>query len=176
MGANKYSVEQPNAASLMGLKTPKDGSFENRIFSYLIISPPGRPINKFKSVREFLETYRDSIKAHRSLYYDGKILHRDISENNIIVTDAEGERDPRGILIDLDLAKELNSGLSGERYRTGTMEFMAIEVLEGRAYTYRYGLESFFYVFLWVVIRYSEEADKNLPKISRLRRWSRSVG
>jgi hypothetical protein len=70
----------------------------------------------------------------------------------------------------------LNSGLSGARYRTGTMEFMAIEVLEGRAYTYRYDLESFFYVFLWVIIRYSQEADKNLPKISRLRRWSRSIG
>jgi hypothetical protein len=107
MGANKYSVERPNATSLMGLKTPKDGLFDNRIFlfSYLIISPPGRPINRFKSVREFLETCRDSIKAHRSLYYDGKILHRDISENNIIVMDAEGERDPRGMLIDLDLGK-----------------------------------------------------------------------
>jgi hypothetical protein len=84
--ANKYSVEQPNATSLMGLETPKDGSFDNRIFSCLVISPPGRPINEFKSVREFLEACRDFIKAHRSLYYDGKILHRDISENNIIVT------------------------------------------------------------------------------------------
>lgn len=96
----------------MGLETPKDGPFENRIFSCLVISPPGRPIDEFKSVREFLETCRDFIKAHRSLYYDGKILHRDISENNIIVTDAEGEGDPRGILINLDLAKELNSGPS----------------------------------------------------------------
>jgi hypothetical protein len=147
VGANKYSVEQPNATSLMGLETPKDGSFDNRIFSCLVISPPGRPINEFKSVREFLEACRDFIKAHRSLYYDGKILHRDISENNIIVTDAEGEGDPRGMLIDLDLAKELDSGPSGARHRTGTMEFMAIEVLEGRAHTYRHDLESFFYVF-----------------------------
>jgi hypothetical protein len=52
------------------------------------------------------------------------------------VTDAEGEGDPRGILNDLDLAKELDSGPSGARHRTGTMEFMAIEVLEGRAHTY----------------------------------------
>ena len=107
--ANKSSVEQPNATSLMGLETPKDGSFDNRIFSSLVISPPGRPINEFKSVREFLEACRDFIKAHRSLYYDGKILHRDISENNIIVTDAEGEGDPRGMLIDLDLAKEVSA-------------------------------------------------------------------
>jgi hypothetical protein len=82
----------------MGLKTPKDGLFNNRIFSYLIISPLGRPINKFKSVREFLEACRDFIKVYKSLYYDGKILYRDISENNIIVTDAESKGDPRGIL------------------------------------------------------------------------------
>ena len=70
---------------------------------------------------------------------------------------------PRGMLIDLDLAKELDSGLSGARHRTGTMEFMAIEVLEGGAHTYRHDLKSFFYVFLWVIIRYSQETDKNLP-------------
>jgi len=51
------------------------------------------------------------------------------------------------------------------------MEFMAIEVLEGRAHTYRHDLESFFYVFIWVIIRYGQGSDKNLPKTSRLRRW-----
>jgi len=75
------------------------------------------------------------------------------------------------MLIDLDLAKELDSGPSGARHRTGNMEFMAIEVLEGRAHTYRHDLESFFYVFLWVIIRYGQETDKNLPITSRLRRW-----
>jgi hypothetical protein len=51
------------------------------------------------------------------------------------VTDAEDEEDPRGIPIDLDLAKELDSGPSEARYRTRTTEFMAIEVLKGKAYT-----------------------------------------
>jgi hypothetical protein len=59
--------------------------------------------------------------------------------------------------VDLDLAKELDSGPSGARHRTGTMEFMAIEVLESRAHTYRHDLESFFYVYLWVIIRYGQE-------------------
>ena len=40
------------------------------------------------------------------------------------------------------------------------MEFMAIEVLEGRAHTYRHDLESFFYVFIWVVIRYGRDRTK----------------
>jgi hypothetical protein len=87
-----------------GTSGEDDGSFDNRIFSCLVVSPAGRSIKEFKSVREFLEGCRDSIKAHRSLYIEGKILHRDISVNNLIITDAEGEGDPRGMLIDLDLA------------------------------------------------------------------------
>ena len=168
---DRYSVEQPNATSLIGLADPNDGSFDNRIFSCLVISPPGRPIYEIEPIKEFLEACRDIVKAHRSLYLDGNILHRDISENNLIITYGETDGEPKGMLIDLDLAKEMDSGPSGARHRTGTMEFMAIEVLEGRAHTYRHDLESFFYVFLWVIIRYGQEDGMGLPKTSRLRRW-----
>lgn len=76
------------------------------------------------------------------------------------------------MLIDLDLAKELNSGLSGARHRTRTMEFMAIQVLGGHTHTYRHDLESFFYVFSWIIIRHNPEGgEKQLPKESELREW-----
>lgn len=42
------------------------------------------------------------------------------------------------MLIDLDLAKAIGSGRSGARHQTGTMEFMAIEVLLGIDHTYRW--------------------------------------
>jgi hypothetical protein len=71
------------------------------------------------------------------------------------------------MLINLNLTKKLGSGPTEIRYRTGTIEFMAIKVLEGKAHIYRYNLESFFYVFLWIIIRYGLQ---ELPKISRLRR------
>jgi hypothetical protein len=171
--ANKYSIEEANTTSLMHPREADDESFDNRIFCCLVVSPPGRPIHEFKSVLEFLEACRDVIKGHRSLYQDGKILHRDVSKNNVIITDAEKEEDPSGLLIDLDLAKELDSGPSGARHRTGTMEFMAIEVLEGKAHTYRHDLESFFYVFLWVIICYGQGTNKDLPEKSSLRDWYR---
>jgi len=95
--ATRHSIEQPNATNLMGLTTPNDVSFDNRIFSCLVISTPGRPIHEFNSVKEFLEACRDIIRALRSLYQDGNILHRDISENNLIITDAK-EGEPRYIL------------------------------------------------------------------------------
>ncbi|KAH0538362.1 hypothetical protein FGG08_005057 [Glutinoglossum americanum] len=145
---NKYNIVEANTTSLMYPRKADDGSFDNRIFSCLVVSPPGQAIHEFESILKFLEACRDVIKGHRSLYQDGKILHHDISKNNIIITNTEKEEDLSGMLIDLDLVKELDSGPSGARHRTGTMEFMAIEVLEGKAHTYRHDLESFFHVFL----------------------------
>jgi serine/threonine protein kinase len=145
--ATRHSIEQSNVTSLMGLTTPGDVSFDNQIFSCLVISPSGRPIHEFNSAKGFLEACREIIRALRSLYQDGNILHRDISENNLIITDAK-EGEPRGTLIDLDLAKELDSGPSGARHRIGTMELMAIEALQGTAHTHCHDMESFFYVFL----------------------------
>ncbi|KFY02428.1 hypothetical protein V490_00513 [Pseudogymnoascus sp. VKM F-3557] len=106
------------------------------------------------STKELLEALRDAVRGHKSLLEDGKILHRDISENNIIITEAASKGEPTGRLIDLDLAKELDSVPSGASHRTGTMQFMAIEVLQGKGHTYRHDLESFFYVLIWMCIRY----------------------
>ncbi|KAI9765989.1 MAG: hypothetical protein M1840_006996 [Geoglossum simile] len=167
----KCSAEEAGATSLMISRDANDESFDNRIFCCLVVYPPGRAIDEFRSVKEFLEALRDAIKGHRSLYQHGEILHRDVSKNNIIITDTESKSDPRGLLIDLDLAKELGSGPSGARHRTGTMEFMAIEVLKGKTHTYRHDLESFFYVFLWVIIRHGQKTDQNASKKSRLRDW-----
>jgi len=141
-----YDVEEAQGTSPVALD---NGPYDNRVFRCLVISPAGRAIHDYQSPLELLEALRDAIKAHRSLYMDGNILHRDISENNIIITDPQRNDGFRGMLIDLDLAKELGSGRSGARCRTGTMEFMAIEVLLGISHTYRHDLESFFYVLLW---------------------------
>jgi hypothetical protein len=57
------------------------------------------------------------------------MLYWDISKNNIIITTAVAEGDPKGRLIDMDLGKELNGVPSGASHRIRTMQFMAIEVL-----------------------------------------------
>ena len=136
---NVQSIEEPEADSLAGRDSETYG---NRIHTCLIT------FHSYKSVRELLEAFRDAIAGHRSLLEDGKTLYGDISENNIIITAPAAQGDPKGRLIDMDLGKELNSMPSGTSHRTGTMQFMAIEVLQGKAHTYRHGLESFFYVFI----------------------------
>ncbi|KAM4066706.1 kinase [Hirsutella rhossiliensis] len=141
-----YDVEGAQGTSLLA---SNNGPYDNRVFRCLVISPAGRAIHKYETKSELLGALRDAIKAHRSLHLKGNILHRDISENNIIITDRK-TTGHMGMLIDLDLAKELGSGRSGARCRTGTMEFMAVEVLQGISHTYRHDLESFFYVLLWL--------------------------
>ncbi|SLM34979.1 serine threonine-protein kinase sgk2, partial [Lasallia pustulata] len=145
-----YPVQEPQGTSLV---QQDQAPYDNRIFRVLAISPAGRSISQFKSVVELLEGLRDALKVHRSLYMDGKILHRDISENNIIITDPGMADGFKGMLIDLDLAKEEGKGPSGARHRTGTMEFMAIEVLLGISHTYRHDIEAFFYVLIWLCAR-----------------------
>lgn len=149
------------------LYTHDDSSFDNRIFGCLVISPGGRAIRDFGSIPELLEALRDAIKAHMSLYRKGKILHRDISENNIIITDPKEADGFTGMLIDVDLAKEIGSGRSGARHQTGTMEFMAIQVLRGVAHTYRHDLESFLYVLLWICARRAWEREFECKWVDR---------
>lgn len=169
--ADKAKRDKEVYSQTTSLYTYDDSSFDNRIFRCLVILPAGRAIRDFRSILELLEALRDAIKAHRSLYKDGKILHRDISEYNIIITDPKKQADGfSGMLIDMDLAKEIGSGRSGARHQTGTMEFMAIQVLQRIAHTYRHDLESFFYVLLWICARRTWEREFLCSAVDRPKR------
>jgi hypothetical protein len=168
--SDKVKRDKEINSQTTSLFTHDDGSFDNRIFGCLVISPAGRAIRDFRSISELLKALRDAIKAHRSLYIKGKILHRDISENNIIITDPKEADGFTGMLIDEDLAKEIGSGRSGARHQTGTMEFMAIQVLQRVAHTYRHDLESFFYVLLWICARRAWEREFLCSKVDRPKR------
>ncbi|KAF5024770.1 hypothetical protein F66182_3148 [Fusarium sp. NRRL 66182] len=146
-----------------------DNLFQNRILACILTSPVGRSLHTFRSLTELLQVFRDALKCHRSLCYDAKILHQDISPGNMIILDDQDERKPKGILIDLDSAIELAEGLGTELGITGTRPFMAIGVLKGEYHTYRHDLESFLYVFLWTIITNHTE---NPPGTSKLRQWS----
>ncbi|KAI9680930.1 MAG: hypothetical protein M1829_001010 [Trizodia sp. TS-e1964] len=97
------------------------------------------------------------------------------SENNLIITKPEGNNGMSGMLIDLDLAIEIGKR-TGATQRTGTMHFMAIEVLLGYEHTYRHDLESFFYLLLWICARRAWERGVGCeprlrPRSSVLKNW-----
>ncbi|KYK57232.1 serine/threonine-protein kinase Sgk2 [Drechmeria coniospora] len=168
---NQFSV----AKTKPSLYTQSNDLWENKIYSCLIISPAGRVISNYKTIRELLESMRDAIRAHQSLYTAGSILHRDISSNNIIITNPKEANGFSGMLIDLDLAIVKDSSPSGARHQTGTMQSMAIEVLRKVDHTYRHDLESFFYVLLWMCARQSWNngfsGKRKPPRESLLRKW-----
>ena len=158
-----------------------EAPYVDRVLSYQATEPAGRPLSKFHSVLEPLRAVRDAIKVHRSLFLDGRILHRDVSELNMIITDPKENDGLTGMLIDLELGTVVEDGKNtrtGSQRMTGTLKFMAIEVVKmafrdnqrDLEHTYRHDLESFFYVFLSMCVNYGWENGKG-PKEDPFRRW-----
>ena len=90
-----------------------------------------------------------------------------------MIAEKAGENDPKGFLIDLDLAKPVDStGSSGAPHRTGTMQFMAIEVLQSSAtHSWRHDLESFFYVLIWICVFYDGKGNVRKSRPNVLDGW-----
>lgn len=146
-----------------------DKPFENRILSCSVNSPIGRPIYTFRTCLELLEALRDAVKAHRSFFKDARILQQDVPAYNIITTESPNGSDSQGMLIDLDVAMDLDVGPREPGEVTGTRLFMPIGIPRYRPHRYRHDLESFLYVFLWTVIA---NRNENPPVDSKLRFWN----
>ncbi|KAJ3484725.1 hypothetical protein NLG97_g6987 [Lecanicillium saksenae] len=150
--------------------------YVNRTLSCVITEPLGRPIRQFASLSELLEVLRDLVRALKSLYLTGNILHRDIAIKNLIIATKFDGDTSKGILINFDLALDLDEAPAVQQM-VGSDGFMAIGILSGHPHTYRHDLESLFYVFLWLAIGNDREHDhaheilQSLPKKSRLWRW-----
>jgi len=88
------------------------------------------------------------------------VLHRDVSYGNIMLLPSPKD----GMLIDFDLAISANRSSVSAHHRTGTIEFMAVDLLEGAdvIHSPRHDIESFFYVLLLLAIRYSRASDGKL--------------
>ncbi|CAD6503895.1 BgTH12-05639 [Blumeria graminis f. sp. triticale] len=158
----------------------KHAVIRDRQQAAVAITPFGRPIYKFNCGLELIIGLRDAIKAHMSLLNDAKILHRDISVNNIIFIDPGETTMYGGRLIDLDLATLFKDGKEqgNKGVITGTTQFMALETLKGScssigvvvSHKYRHDLESFYYVLVWICIRCGW-ADDDSPYEGLLSTW-----
>ncbi|KAF8458732.1 hypothetical protein BDZ91DRAFT_621264, partial [Kalaharituber pfeilii] len=114
------------------------------------------------TVEAVLQTILSAFRAHKELYFNRGILHRDISINNILhAPPKEGQpATTHGLLIDLDYGLALGvpgttpspvHERSGVPHRTGTLPFMAISVLQDSRFPHRYhyDVQSFLFVTLW---------------------------
>ena len=92
--------------------------------------------------------------GHYHAYTAGKVLHRDLSENNLMFKRDADSNSAKGVVNDWDMASHPdNKGevpTSTARHRTGTISFMACDLLVDKppVHIYRHDLESFFYILI----------------------------
>ncbi|KAI0648617.1 hypothetical protein C8Q79DRAFT_459088 [Trametes meyenii] len=134
--------------------------FEYRERSHMrfVVDVVGRPLSRFKSTKELVLAMYDAIRGHRLAMSFGGVMHKDVSEGNILIVDgrpSSGGRISRGILhdfdysamtleppVDGDVSKPPDSlvfhplekvgGAEGQlamKERTGTYYFMALQLL-----------------------------------------------
>ncbi|KAJ7747948.1 hypothetical protein DFH07DRAFT_1036866 [Mycena maculata] len=192
-------------------------TIEHRIHRRLVLTPFALALSHFASRKELITIFIDAVLAHRELFSKRKILHRDISINNIMLVPhpktwntilpptssaslaghhlltvpvsgpalaappaPSGHR--RGVLIDFDYSLVIEPDSErGPPARTGTLPFMAVEVLyygaNMPAHEPRHDLESMLYVLIWICVHYAgphnvERQNFNILD-SELRDWIR---
>ncbi|KAF8959300.1 hypothetical protein BDZ97DRAFT_1705268 [Flammula alnicola] len=151
---------------------------------HVLVSNLYAPLWEAKNVEEFKRVFLDCVECHYHVFTSGRVIHRDISQNNLMIW-RPGQTDEIptiGVLNDLDLGMEVNDKgeppLSANHHRTGTFPFMARDLLKPKLdiphHLYRHDLESFFYILIWAATHYDfnnqVQPIKPTPKI--LRFWA----
>ncbi|KAI0350409.1 hypothetical protein OH77DRAFT_1413043 [Trametes cingulata] len=151
-----------------------------------VIDTVGRPLSQFRSTKELVTAIRDAIKGHQLAMEYGGILHRDVSTGNILIVDQPRQHRTKGVLHDFDYSSmtavppaEAKATASSDppplrlleleeefenvaqfKERTGTYYFIALQLLEPAykevCHDARHDLESFYWVLLWIVLRYTK--------------------
>ncbi|KAH7888985.1 hypothetical protein F5I97DRAFT_776327 [Phlebopus sp. FC_14] len=145
-----------------------------------------RPVRYFWSIQDFVHGLRGAVLGHLYLV-EINILHRDVSENNVVLACSPDQ--PRGAIIDFDMAiryeepKQHSQSLLTNRSvmlrtapnetpqnshnspfkaeRTGTTPYMSVRVLAGKEHTHYDDIESFFYVLLLFFFSYGGPLPKD---------------
>ncbi|RBA11773.1 hypothetical protein FPRO05_14255 [Fusarium proliferatum] len=140
----------------------------NRIHRRVVLRDYGLPIYKASSLSALLLASEGCIEGHQFLYKAG-FLHRDISDNNMMINEDVDNPSWPSFLIDLDpTIKQSREAVSGARGKTGTRAFMAIGALLGEQHSFMHDLESFFWVLFWICIHYDgPDKSRAVPQFDK---------
>ncbi|KAF8490689.1 hypothetical protein BU17DRAFT_104127 [Hysterangium stoloniferum] len=119
----------------------------------LVLNEIGRSLSDFRDTKEMVTAVRDAIVAHGDAYDKAEILHRDISSGNILITATGGQAHTERTVSTSPTIRTL----------LGTWQFMSARLLvvptpgQQPAIPDRADdLESFFYVLVWIALRYTK--------------------
>ncbi|KAI0763351.1 hypothetical protein BD413DRAFT_495286 [Trametes elegans] len=150
----------------------------------MVMKDVGCPITQFVETKELAGAFFDSILGHQQAWTIAGVLHRDVSVGNFLISDDPKGGPGIGFIHDFDYSSmtpnpDNNTGTSTSaanaqdaaqapsgdtednarhKERTGTYYFMAAEWLMGKQVVHfaHRDLESFYWVFLWVVLRHTD--------------------
>ncbi|KAJ2404476.1 hypothetical protein GGF41_007204, partial [Coemansia sp. RSA 2531] len=126
-GSGNLPENNADTANEVGEAHSDDGPLF-RAHRRIVMSPIGESLCSTKSVAKFVTVICDAMRCHSAFVDDCNILHRDISDNNILVVRSEGIA--RGMLIDFDYAIDLEQKERGNLNKvTGTLPYMSINIL-----------------------------------------------
>ncbi|KAJ2925062.1 hypothetical protein H1R20_g12048, partial [Candolleomyces eurysporus] len=153
-------------------RNSKEGAFHNRIATRIVMKAYGRHIENFSSAEQVLAALRDAIAGHKALL-SRNIIHRDVSPNNILLGLPGSDHGDQGVLIDLDIAIRFGD-LTRADYKIGTRLFQSLMVLctfqlsatDVSPHDYLDDLESFFWVFAYLLCVYKADGKPAPPKSS----------
>ncbi|KAJ2827378.1 hypothetical protein IWW50_001924 [Coemansia erecta] len=122
-----------------------------RVHKRIAMRGVGEPLKSLRSIPELIVVIRDVMRCHAAILKHCRILHRDISEGNILVR--RDDTGVHGMLIDFDHAIDItDQGYAKRTERTGTLPYMSIGNLENSE-TERTALddwESIIYMLCWI--------------------------
>ncbi|KAI9430530.1 hypothetical protein H4582DRAFT_1823919 [Lactarius indigo] len=129
----------------------------------LILDNISKKLETFQCSKDMVCAVLTALIAHRDAYNKCRILHHDISPNNILLTECSNFEG--GMLIDWDLCKmvdpdDLSAGGARQSTHTidlqGTWQFMVVDLIGNPKInqTFIHDIESAFFVLLWMATHY----------------------
>ncbi|KAJ2776091.1 hypothetical protein H4R18_005854 [Coemansia javaensis] len=163
------------------LPVTSNGAPHVYVHTRIAMQPIAQRLRDVESVYELVIVIADAVRAHREVLAECDILHRDISENNIMFTRGEGNS-VCGVLVDFDSAAVVvndPAAAANEAQRcicTGTVPFMSVNNLEGSRAprTAVDDMESVLYLLCWLgVWGVTVDHRKRTAKLKRkITKWS----
>ncbi|KAJ2844639.1 hypothetical protein J3B02_004909 [Coemansia erecta] len=110
-------------------KAQKNG-IPYRVHKRIATSPIGEPLRRLGSIQELIIVVADAMRAHCAILEHCRILHRDISNNNVMFYRTEDGM-VKGLLIDFDHAIDHDhASREYHQQRSGTLPYMSVNNLE----------------------------------------------
>ncbi|KAF8838060.1 hypothetical protein BDN67DRAFT_1004556 [Paxillus ammoniavirescens] len=152
--AKKFPVSTFTVRKALGLENLERGSRT----LFLLLSKKLSPIKELQG-DDLLNAWRECVLCHYVLWKSG-IYHRDVSCESLMYHRVNGK--VVGVLNDHDLASLAGSDNPLGNEPTGTMLFMAIDLLDAGGqdgkvkHLYRHDMESFVWVFVWICHQFKD--------------------